>query len=85
MLCSRRQQNNSCSTVVSMEDRLSQLPDEVIVSILSIVVQVPFNSMAVSLDGCHTSQIRRFTIYYTEDVLLSKVMQKGKDEAYQFD
>ncbi|KAG5572371.1 hypothetical protein H5410_062137 [Solanum commersonii] len=35
MRCSRRQQNNSCSTVVSMEDKLSQLPDEVIVSILS--------------------------------------------------
>ncbi|KAH0705746.1 hypothetical protein KY285_010281 [Solanum tuberosum] len=34
MHCTRRQQNNSCC-VASMEDRLSQLPDEVIVSILS--------------------------------------------------
>ena len=36
MHCSRRKQNNSCNTnVVSTGDRLSQLPDEVIVLILS--------------------------------------------------
>ena len=38
MLCSRRQQSNSYSSVVSMVDRLSQMPDEEIVSILSQMI-----------------------------------------------